>query len=138
MSRIELRYLYPLHDHVLLLIFDDRRINKRGVVLLPNREEWFKPHSRPEMLDKSLMEERGLIDSWEKAIEELWPNNLPKTEVVKVEMDEKLYNDACRWCDNHGISLEPLVQAFFLFTGYKHNQDIAVEWLAQLVAMDVL
>ena len=134
MSKIELRYLFPLHDQVLLLIFDDKQINKRGVVLIPNRESWFMPYTKPEQLNKSLLAENGLVTSWEHTIEELWPNNLPKTEVVKLEMDEQLYTDACRWCNAHGISLEPLVQAFFLFTGYKENHDIAVVWLRQLIA----
>lgn len=127
MNRIEIKWLVPLTERVVLVIFKDNELGLTDAELVPIGMRIDKLFFRPTEDEKEKIESflRGVIRRSRFSA----PENY---EEVNIEMEKSLYLSMLKWCAEKGIDEEILIQALFRFVGDPGNREEAKLFLLEL------
>lgn len=120
----------PLHEMVLLVIFEDEKMKKYDVKLLAGRFDAFKPLEEKDLFAQVQNERFGVVwtDDIDCSCEELYEHG----EDVTFEIQRDLLDEARKWCADRHITVEQLTAAFIEFCGEKANAEAVAAWIGEM------
>lgn len=127
MNRIEIKWLIPLTERVVLVIFKDNGLGLTDAELVPIGMRINKLLFRP------TGDEKRKIECFLREVIRRSRFTVPeKYEEVSVEIEESLYRSMLKWCAEKGIDEKVLIQALFRFVGDPGNREEAKLFLLEL------
>ena len=121
MSTVRITHIVPLHDAIVLAIFENQSLDKRTVKILTDIHGVFR----------STKSEADIGISWpdENNDSEKEPSG-NKVDVV-IEIEKRLLCDVQRWCSNCRVTVEQLIMAFLRFCACQENYEAVRDWLTK-------
>jgi len=117
MNTVKITFVVQLSDSLLLLIVENLENRKRGAVL------------KTTPCESALLSE--YIETLEQSLS--FPDDIQSghsSEIVKFEIDKRLFDKTEVWCTETGISIDQLALAFIRFCACKDNHSALKEWLS--------
>ena len=125
MSGIRITHVTPLYGHIILIILENRLLNKRMAKLLIDEHG-------------DIWSPRGGANFISQDFDALWEDDIEPGESgveISIEVDEMLLCDIKTWCFEGGVSVEQLTVAFLRFCANEENHDEVHEWLTDLLSL---
>ena len=129
MSDIRITWIVPIHDLVLLAVFEDRTKGIYDVKLLPNTDDSLMPSQNPN-LQESAIPYQTYIQIQKQITAAEYVENSDGVEVT-IELDDTLYEDLIQWCRERCITPQKLMMALFRFCADKDNTEIVQRWFSE-------
>ncbi len=134
-----LKWLFPICDRILLILFVDSLSGSWDAELLRNDDPALMISQNPEMKKAGYSVPEGITRELKKAVDAAYRPLSPDAVTVTVELDTEVSNGIRSWCDEYSgtsqdsLTPEKLIEALGRFAALPENRELLQAWLEQML-----
>ena len=134
-----LKWLFPISDRILLILFVDSLSGSWDAELLRNDDPALMISHNPEMKKAGYSVPVGITRELKKAVDAAYRPLSPDAVTVTVELDTEVSNGIRSWCGEYSgasqdsLTPEKLIEALGRFAALPENRELLQVWLEQML-----
>lgn len=135
---LELRWLVPVHDRILLILFRDISLGVWDAELVLNDNPRLMLSKNPAMKEPGYIVPKEFSGPISQKIRSSKYTEPKGGELVSIEFDDTAKNELICWCEAHsansanGITPQKLIHAFCRFAIEAENLSAIKEWILEV------